>query len=75
MKRRLHCLKMLCCKYAWARKTVYACAVLQNMAILWADRDLDNDAVAAMLPPPAPGPPAVDHEVEEPLVVRGEVRM
>jgi hypothetical protein len=32
--------------------------------------DLDNDAVAAMLPPPAPGPPAVDHEDEEPHLVR-----
>jgi len=69
MKRRLHCLKMLRCKYAWARETVYACAVLHNMAILWADRDLDNDAVAAMLLPPAPGPPAVYHEDEEPLLV------
>ncbi len=69
MKRRLHCLKMLRCKYAWARETVYACTVLHNMAILWADGDLDNGAVAAMLPPPALGPPAVDHKDEEPLTV------
>ncbi len=70
MKRRLRCLKMLRCKYAWARETVYACAVLHNMAILWADRDPEDDAVAAMPPPPAPGPPAVDQEDEEPLLVR-----
>jgi hypothetical protein len=40
------------------------------MAILWADRDPEDDAVAAMPPPPAPGPPAVDQEDEEPLLVR-----
>jgi hypothetical protein len=63
---------MLRCKYSWARETVYACAVLYNMAILWADRDLVNDAVAAMLRSPAPWPPAVVHEDEEPLLVHAQ---
>jgi len=77
-KRRWRILKMLRMKEAWARETIMACAVLHNMAILWADEDLpeveevEEEGEVELMPPPPPalGFDVLELEQMEPLMVR-----
>jgi hypothetical protein len=71
LKKRMRVLKLLRCKYEYARETVIACCVLHNIGILWADRDPED---GQMPPPAAPvpvvAPPVVPEDDEEPALVR-----